>query len=158
VTQSAGQRIEIRVADSEAADEIAEYLAEHGASDIEQSEEVGVLPVIGLPFVIAALLGTAGLTAIVVWIITKFGCMVVIDARSDDVKVSRHCEDRSGRVVLVAADKVKIEVTNVPPLLDFTDLAKKAIEEGAAAAKSAAEAAGATAKVLAPETPVPGVD
>ncbi len=154
----AERRIEIRVDSSGASDEVAAYLAEQGAVGIEQSEEVGVLPVIGLPFVIAALVGTAGLTSIVVWIITHFGCLVVIDARGEDVKVNRHCEDRSGRVILVADEKTKIEVSNVPPLINFTDIVKTAVEKGAGAAKTAAEAAGGVAKVLAPETPVPGID
>jgi hypothetical protein len=144
----------MRMDDSDAADETAAQLAEHGATDIEQSEEQGVLPVT-LPFVIAAIVGASGLTAIVVWLISKFGCMVVVDARATDVKVTRHCEDRSGRVILVAAEDIKIEMKDVPPLIDFTEIAKKGVEEGVEAAKSAAEAAGATAKVLAPETPVP---
>lgn len=148
------RRVEIRVADSGAADQIAAYLTEQGATDVEQSEERGVIAP-ALPFVVAALLGAGGVTAIVVWIISKSGCLVVVDARATDVKVSRHCEDRSGRVVLLAADDIKIELKDVPPLIDFTEIAKKGIEEGAEAAKSAAEAAGATAKVLAPETPIP---
>ena len=149
------RRVEIRVDDRGAADEIAAHLAEQGAAEIEQSEIQGIV-VPALPIVIAALVGAGGLTAIVVWMITKFGCLVVVDARAADVKMTRHCEDRSGRVILVAADSVKVELKDVPPLIDFTEIAKKGVEEGAEAAKSAAEAAGAIAKVLAPEAPIPG--
>jgi hypothetical protein len=148
------RRVEIRVDDRGAADEIAAYLAQQGATDIEQSEAGGVIPP-ALPFVIAALIGTSGLAAIAVWIKTKLGCMVVVDARAADVKITRHCEDRNGRVILIAAEDIKIELKDVPPLIDFTEIAKKGVEEGAEAAKSAAEAVGAIAKVLAPETPIP---
>ncbi len=84
--------------------------------------------------------------------------MVVVDARGDDIKVNRHCEIRGGRVILVAGEKTKIEVSDISPLFDFTAVAKAAVEQGAEAAKTAAEAAGATAKVLPRDEPVPGID
>ena len=152
------RRIEIRVDSPEASQEVATYLKEQGAGDIEQSEDVGIVPVIGLPFVIAALVGAAGLASIVVYIARTFGCMVVVDARGDDIKVNRHCEIRGGRVILVAGEKTKIEVSEISPLFDFTAVAKTAVEQGAEAAKAAAEAAGATVKVLVPDEPVPGID
>jgi hypothetical protein len=152
------RRIEVRVDSAEASNEIATYLRDQGAAEIDQSEDVGIVPVIGLPFVIAALVGAAGLASIVVYLARTFGCMVVVDARADDIKVNRHCEIRGGRVILVAGEKTKIEVSEVSPLFDFTAIAKTAVEQGAEAAKTAAEAAGATAKVLAPDEPVPGID
>jgi hypothetical protein len=35
--------------------------------------------------------------------------------------------------VLIAAEKVKIELQNVPPLIDFTEIANKGVEQGAEA-------------------------
>lgn len=148
------RRVEIYAPDEEAAAEIKAALAEQGATEIEESRVEGVIPVL-LPFVVAALIGAAGITSIVIYIGIRRGCLVVVDARGDDVKVKQHCEIRDGRVILVAGDDTKIELKDVPPLLDFTKIATTVVEQGAEAAKSAAEAAGATAKVLAPDTPLP---
>lgn len=155
VTQDTGQRVEFRFADPAMADELEAHLAEQGVTDVERRTEEGVIPLL-LPIVVGAALGGGALTGIILWIREKFGCLMVVDARGDgEPKISQHCEDRHGRVILIAADDAKIELQDVPPVFDFTAVAKAVIEGGAEAVKEAAESAGATAEVLAPDTQVP---
>ena len=104
---------------------------------------------------IGALLVAGGVTAIIVHIATVRRCMVVVDARADDIKVKQYCDMRNGRVILVAGEKTKIELKDIPVLFDFTDVAKAVVEKGAEAAKAVAEAAGATAEVLPDDTALP---
>lgn len=148
------QRIQLAFADPVMAAEARAWLEANGGQDIETRELQGILPV-ALPIIVGAAIAAGAVAGIVAFLRQKFACLLVVDAREATPKISTDCSDRNGRTILIAPKDVQIELSDVPPVFDFTAVAKAAIEGGADAVKSAAEAAGAGAEVLAGGDKIP---
>jgi hypothetical protein len=140
---SVSRAIEIRLDDEQLARDMAQRLQEIGGQEVEVTEERGILPL--LPIVVAAVVAGTGIAQLVFWIRDKTQCQLLIDARGEQIKNQLNCSVRDGRVIVVTKDDVKVEITDVPKNIDFTDIVKAALSAESESVKDAAEKAGATA-------------
>lgn len=116
-----------------------------GDESLREKEVAAVLPLVGA--VLVGSLTAAAFAQIANWILRNDECQQIMDFRGDEIDVKVNCEIRNGRIIVVAKEGETVEISDVPDLIDFTEIAKTAITEGAAAAKAAVEAAGGTAEV-----------
>jgi hypothetical protein len=72
-------------------------------------------------------------------------CQEIIDAREKPLKREKDCSIRDGRIIVIASDKQKVEIHDVPDSFDLTKVIEAAIKSGGEAVKAAAEAAGGKA-------------
>jgi hypothetical protein len=133
--------VEIGLSDEAMARDIEQWLKKSDASNVTVTEQRGILPLI--PIVIAAVVGLAGLGSLVAYVLQKFGCQVTLDCRKEPVKKDIDCRIRDGRLIVITKDSMKVEVIEVPKVVDFTEVTKAALTGSADAVKKAAEAAGA---------------
>lgn len=142
--------IKIRVADEELASEIEGWLEEEADSEAIRREAEPREAVALLPIVIAAVIGSSALAALVMKIRQKFGCQVLIDARGEEIDKQVDCSVRDGRVIVLAKDGVRVEIIEAPEIMDFTAIAEAAIGGASGnAVQQAAEAAGAKVELKA---------
>jgi hypothetical protein len=141
-----GVRVRIVVDDSSEARDVESVLEESGASHIHTSgegfENKGIVPIL---IIVGAIAGVAAVADLVMRIRAKTQCQEVIDARQAEIKVTKNCDFRDGRIVVISADSQKVEIHDVPDGLDVTKVLEAALKGGADAVKAAAEAAGAKA-------------
>lgn len=142
----ADERISLKVElnDEEVADQIEEWLREQDVSDLNRGTQFGVLPL--LPIVIGATLALSSAAVLAVWINKTFGCELTIDARDETIRKEVDCSRRTGRVIIVTKDDMKVEIVETPPVFDLTDVMKAAVSGGADAVKQAVENEGAKAE------------
>ena len=77
--------------------------------------------------------------------IARRQCQEIVDARGDEVKVSKNCDFHDGRILVIAKDGLKVDIHDVPANVNITAVLQAALKEGGSAVKAAAEAAGAKA-------------
>jgi hypothetical protein len=135
-----GAPVSIRLDDRQLADELAESLRLMG-SDVEMTEERGILPI--LPFVVAAVLGAAGMAQIWMFIRGKTQCQIIVDARGDSIKKEIDCRIKDGRIIVLTKDAERIEIVDAPPAIDFTGITQAVLTGGADSVVDAVEKAGA---------------
>jgi len=135
--------ITFKVDDAEEARKVELDLREAGAEEIHSNAgDEGILPILIVVGAIAVV--TAAADAIERW---RKGhqCQQLIDARGDNIVVSKDCTMKNGRIIVVASDNLKVEISDVPDGLDIGKVLEAALSSGADAVKAAAEAAGAKA-------------
>jgi hypothetical protein len=137
----------VRVGDEETAKELEEFLRDRGATDLTVREEQGFLP-IALPFVVVGIVAAAVLFDFFTRWRQTHACLLVIDARGDNVKSEVNCDDKNGRIIVITSDGTQAEIENVPPGVDLTELGKAAVSGAFDAVKAAADALGGTARRL----------
>jgi hypothetical protein len=135
-------RFELQVADSSEAREVEAALEQAGGQSIETTGEgrPGIAPLIIVVGAIAAVTAAADLF---MRIRAKHMCQQIIDARNDKVKVTKNCDFRDGRIIVISSDDQKVEIHDVPDGLDVGKLMEAALKSGADAVKAVADAAGA---------------
>jgi hypothetical protein len=138
-------RFELRLGDADLADELEGWLAESGASSLKRREEYGILPV--LPIVIGAVVALTAVANLVMWIRSRTGCQVLIDARAEKIRKEVDCSIRDGRIIVVARDDVKVEIIEAPDILDMNKVLSAAISSGGEAVKALAQQSGAQVAV-----------
>jgi len=138
-------QFELRLADDQLANELEQWLTEYGVDNLSRREEFGVLPL--LPIVVGAFIGLAGLASLVMWIRSKTACQVLIDVRGKKIQKEIDCSIRDGRIILVTKGNVKVQLVEIPQLLDMEKVLTAAISANAEAVKSVAEAAGARVQI-----------
>jgi hypothetical protein len=138
-------RFELRLGDSQLADELERQLADVGASAIHRREEYGLLPL--LPIVLGAVVALSGLSTLVMWIRAKTRCRSIIDVRGGTVSQQLDCSIKDGRIIVVTEGDTKVEIVDVPEVLDMSEVLAAALSSGAAAVREAAERSGARVEV-----------
>lgn len=130
--------------DSKEAREVEQFLADAGASEINTTgeDELGIAPIL---IIVGAIAGVTAVADLVRRWIDKTRCQQLIDARGDEIKVTKNCDIKDGRIIVVSADDQKVEIHDVPDGIDVTKILEAALKSGADAVKAAAEAAGAKA-------------
>jgi hypothetical protein len=136
---------EIHLSEPELADGIAAWAAEHGET-LVPSEERGIVPL--LPFVLAGLLAINSIASLIMWVRSKTTCRTIIDARDDELRTDIDCRIRDGRIIVIANDDTRVEVTDAPPMLDLTKVLASALGGTAASMVSVLETTGASARIL----------
>ena len=119
-----------------------EDLEAAGATEVHVPDEGGqdILPILAVVGVIA---GVVALADLIDRIRKRSSCQEIVDARGDEVKITKNCDFRDGRIIVISADQQKVEIHDVPDGLDLTKVVEAALKGGADAVKAAAEAAGA---------------
>ena len=135
-------RSELRLADQDLAREAEAWLAEHDASNIRLREQLGVVPL--LPLALLATVAIPTLAALFMWIRSKTGCQVIVDARGEKIVTDVDCRSRDGRVIVVTKDDTRVQLTDVPELFDMNKVITAALTGGADLVRDAAKLAGAT--------------
>jgi hypothetical protein len=120
--------------------ELREELTTAGAGEIEIKQpgpdEMVVTTIIGVVVALGVL------SEVVMRWKDKHRCQQTITV-GEKVTTDLNCEIRDGRIIIVTADG-KVEIVEAPPsAVDFTAILEAAMSGGAAAAKKAAQAAGA---------------
>jgi hypothetical protein len=138
-------RFELRLGDAELADELEQRLVDVGASAIHRREEYGLLPL--LPIVLGAVVALSALSTLVMWIRAKTGCRSIIDVRGGTIAQQVDCKVRDGRIIVVTEGDTKVEIVDVPEVLNMSDVLSAALSSGAEAVKAVAERAGAQVEV-----------
>jgi hypothetical protein len=137
-------QVSIEVDDSAEAREVEQALAQAGATEVETSGE-GIEGALPIAIVVGAIATVAAVADLAERIRRRFMCQQIIDTRDNQVRVSRDCDIRDGRIIVISADDQKVEIHDVPDGLDVTEVLKAALTAGADAVKAVAEKAGATA-------------
>lgn len=140
---AAAVRVRIQVDDEHEAREIAAVLRVAGATRVGRLRHEGSLPVVGTVVMADAPVDT--LAAVAQRWRAAHGCRETLDCRDGAVRLTKDSSRQDGSIVVVAADRRLVYVTDVPAAIDLTALATAALHEGADAVRRAAEAAGATA-------------
>jgi hypothetical protein len=119
-------------------------LEEAGATKVHVPDDGGqdILPIL---VVIGVIAGITALADLVMRIRAKTSCQEIIDARDGKVKISKNCDFKDGKIIVISGDDQKVEVHDVPDGFDVTKVVEAALKGGADAVKAAAEAAGAKA-------------
>lgn len=141
-------RFELRLDNPEMADELKGFLEEQGASDVVEERMLGILP--GLGIVIVGVIAAAGIAQVANYVHRTWGCQQTIDARHNPVKQTIDCKVRNGTVVTISENGT-VALTDVPDLIDITEVIKAALSTGknvAEAVKKAAEDLGAKAEIF----------
>lgn len=143
-------RVRIAVDGPAEAGEVERALESRGASQIEttrQGDEKGILPIL---IIVGAIAGVTAVADLIMRIRDKTRCQELIDARGNEIKVTKNCDFKDGRIIVVSADGQKVEIHDVPDGIDVTKIVEAALTSGADAVKAAAEAAGAKASAPKP--------
>jgi hypothetical protein len=136
-------KVEIKVDELPELDEVHDDLVAVGATDIEVPPEgQTVLPLL---VIVGAIAGAVALADLIMRLRAKTSCQEIIDARGESVKISKNCDFKDGRIVVISSDAQKVEIHDVPDGIDVTKIVEAALAGGAEAVKAAAEAAGARA-------------
>jgi hypothetical protein len=141
---AADEQIGVKLAlnDEEVAKQIKDWLRDQGVTDLEETHQFGVAPI--LPIVIAASVAVSTSVALAIWIQKAFGCNLTIDAHGDDIKKDIDCEHRRGETYVFTRDHVKVTVVETKPALDLTKFFTKVVTGGSGdEVKEEAEKAGA---------------
>jgi hypothetical protein len=138
-------RFELRLGDSGLADELERQLQEAGASAIHRREEYGLLPL--LPIVLGAVVALSALSTLVMWIRAKTRCRSIIDVRGGTVAQQLDCSIKDGRIILVTEGDTRVEIVDVPEVLDMSEVLAAALSSGAGAVRAVAERSGARVEV-----------
>jgi hypothetical protein len=142
-------KVKVVVADSDEARAVERVLADSGASEIETSHEgeKGILPIV---IIVGAIAGVTALADLVMRLRDKTRCQEVIDARGAEVKITKNCDFKDGRIIVISADSQQVDIHDVPDGIDVTKIVEAALKSGAEAVKAAAEAVGASASTPKP--------
>ena len=108
-------------------------LSAAGEMDIRLPEEKGFFPIV--PVVIACVIGISGIAALIAWVVSKRRCQVILDARTEPIRKEIDCRIRDGRLIILTKDGERVEIVEVPPAIDFTEIAKAAVTGGASLVK-----------------------
>jgi len=148
--------VEIFVGDEGLANAFQEELAKQGAQEMEvrkaspEEADTRVFPII--PVVIAAVIGIHALCDLILRWRDKHQCRTLLDARKAKVKQEIDCRIKDGRIIVIAKDKTKVEIVDVPQAFDLTEVLKAGVTSTGEAVKAAAETAGAVATDPEPAT------
>lgn len=93
--------------------------------------------------------GLALLTRIIDWLRDRNDCLLVIDARGDDLQIEERCDvqGRRGQVIIVAHSNERVAIKRHQAVLDLQAIVTEALGKSATAAAELARASGATAEV-----------
>jgi hypothetical protein len=141
-------RIWVRLIDHAEIEQMAEWLKSNGAKEVRQTQYQAIDPTQFPVIVTTVIAGIGGLTAFLGWIRRQRRCLLIVDARGEEVKVSFDCRERQGRSIIVASEGVVVEVMEGAELLDLGAIAVAAAQAGASKAVEMVLAAGGNACVI----------
>ena len=150
-----GLRIELRNGSRSEAREIAEELAalvppESITTDAPDGDE-GVAPFVILIVVATGIVGLGVITRLVDWFRDRRSCLLVVDARLDEVTITERCdlEGQRGKIILIASTDTQISIEMSKGVIDLDRIVETAISGSIAAAVDLVKAAGGTAEIQA---------
>jgi len=136
-------RFQIQVTDAKEAREVEAALEQAGGQEIETTGEDGRPGFAPLLIIVGAVLAVTAVADLIIRVRKNHGCQQIIDARGNEVKVTKDCDFRNGRIIVISSDDQKVEIHDVPDGLDVGKLVEAALKSGADAVKAVADAAGA---------------
>lgn len=134
----------------------AEELAGHLRRECPQCEAAisapepsGFGPAELMVFTVEFILGFGGLTAAVDWMRNRRRCLLIVDARHEDVVVRERCDldSQSGRVIVIANESTQVSIQTPHGLLNLDALTQAAVRGALDEMTELAERAGCTAEV-----------
>ena len=96
--------------DAEDADATIALLEQEHADEVEELEEVGILP--AALVIVAAVIALGGLVNAVIRLTRAFSCGVVVDARGETVRTRKDKNLPRGVVVVLAAEGTEVTLDN----------------------------------------------
>lgn len=145
------QQVHVQVAlDPDDAEQVAAWMTEHGASDVDTFERRSFDLDTATLIVTGVLGGSAIVAAMLSWLRRQTRSLLIIDVRGGKVVTRRDSRERSGRTIIIADDSTAVEVLEPGELLDLNALAQAAVEKGVEAAVGLALEAGGQAQVVQP--------
>jgi hypothetical protein len=142
-------RIKVGVFEEEVGNELETVLRNHGATDIDIQTQHGILPII--PIVIAASIGIAALAQVIITGRREMQCQQIIDARVTPLEHRIVCNIKNGKIIVLTKDDEKVEIVDVPELLDFTKFGEAIAKGNADVLKALVESAGGKADISKPD-------
>lgn len=138
------------------ADDLANHLSQVEAIEAVTVERGDASRLAAETALLIIVLGTAGLaafTGLVDWLRDRRDCLLIVDARHEDLRVTERCDvvGRRGQVIIVTSGKEQVVIERSDVGLDLQAIAMRAIDQSADAAASLAKSLGATARVEPPQ-------
>lgn len=130
-------------------DELASGIDPSLVSISNDGDRDGLIPAVVFVYVAVGVFGTGLLTSVADWLHKRRSCLLIVDARGSDVKVTERCDLRShaGEVILLANDGQQLRIERSSGILDLDSLLSETISKSIAAAASYARGRGLTAKI-----------
>ena len=113
--------------DAEDADATIEVLGEERADEVEELEEVGLLP--AALVIVAAVIALGGLVNAVIRLTRAFSCGVVVDARGEIVRTRKDKNLPRGVVVVLTAEGTEVTLDN-PSEVQLSDALSSLAQSG----------------------------
>jgi hypothetical protein len=132
-------------------EDLAEYLSELdevGAVTVEDSETSRFAAETALVVIALGSAGLAAFTRLVDWLRDRRDCLLVVDARQEDLRVEERCDvvGRRGQVVIVTSGREQVVIER-SDALNLQAIVTQAIEQSAEAAASLAKSLGGVAHI-----------
>lgn len=138
--------------DRAAAEEIAAWLRENGGDDVtltDRSGTVGIVPLI--PIVIVAVIAAGAIVEFIEFWRAKHQPEQILTYHDGKVEVQVLQDIKNGKILIFADKDTVVQIDDVKPPLDLTEVVKAAVTGGASAAADKAKEAGKDASVEKPE-------
>lgn len=137
-------------------DALADHLSQLEAIEAVTVERGDASRLAAETALLVILLGSAGLAAftrLVDWLRDRRDCLLVLDARHDDLRVTERCDvvGRRGQVIIVTSGNEQVVIERSDAGLDLQAIVMRAIDQSAEAATSLAKSLGAAARVEPPQ-------
>ncbi len=113
--------------DAEDADATIALLGEEHADEVEELEEVGILP--AALVIVAAVIALGGLVNAVIRLTRAFSCGVVVDARGEIVRTRKDKNLPRGVVVVLTAEGTEVTLDN-PSEVQLNDALNSLAQSG----------------------------
>jgi hypothetical protein len=142
---------------SEDAEELSQELLKPGGAEavhIEASSDLSFAAEAVLAILILGTTGLAVIARIADWLRDRGDCLLVIDARGEDLKIEERCDivGRRGQVIVVTSPNEQVVIHRSEAFLDLQAIVNRAIEKSASAVAEFASSAGARVEIESPRT------
>ena len=139
--------------------ELRERLLTQGGAEEVRLEDVGsdeILPVIATAYIVLGIIGLGVVTRIADWLRDRNDCLLVIDARGDNLKIEERCdiEGRRGQVVVVTGSNEQVVIHKNEAVLDLQRLVECAFGRSTADLIDFAKSQGGDANFESPRSPL----
>lgn len=131
---------------------LAEYLSALDGIDsvaVDQEEGARFAAETAIVIVILGSAGLAAVTRLADWLRDRRDCLLVIDARGEDLHIEERCDisGRRGHVIIVTKGDEQVVIQRNEAVLDLQAIVVRAVDQSAEAAAVLARSAGAAAQV-----------
>lgn len=146
-------RVDITSGSREEAQELADMLQSDSSEvsvDVEGlSDERGLAPIAIFLIVVAGAVGVGVVTRIIDWYRDRNSCLLVVDARTEELRIEQRCDldSHRGKTVIIANSETQISIEAQKGTINLDELVQVAAKASIESAVEIVKAAGGTAEI-----------